>query len=172
MTIGIVQRPEPLSSNSFGIGKDAPEPILIGSDAARQLEDELEKYCGGNVSGRSFLIVGHRGSGKSTLVASAFLNIWKKSERATSTALRRPVLVPLNGPSLFPSPPKPGTNNEATNGADGDGLQMTLRTTRTTRTTRRTPRTRTRTEKAGQKRSDTLLRRQRAKRKSSWNRSF
>lgn len=106
MPLRILESPEPLSENSFSIARDAREPILIGSDAARLLANELRQYCAGEITGRSFLIAGHRGSGKTTLVAKAFLEIWKESERGTG--IRRPLLVALNGPSLFSMPQSAG----------------------------------------------------------------
>ncbi len=42
--------------------------MLVGSDAARTLEDAMRRYVSGEVSGRSFLIAGHRGAGTTTLV--------------------------------------------------------------------------------------------------------
>jgi hypothetical protein len=99
MPITIVDRPEPLSERSFDLDP-ASEPLVINSESARLLRQELERYCYGTIAGRSFLIAGHRGSGKTTLVNSAFLETWKKRERGT--VMLRPIYVPLHGPALFP----------------------------------------------------------------------
>jgi len=118
--IYIRESPEPLSDLSYSIEDGAPQPILISSDAARQLRDELRLYCSGDTAGRSFLIAGHRGAGKSTLVANAFLQIWKECERGTGGS-RRPLLVPLNGPSLFMTPAEQDAENENEDeGEDGE----------------------------------------------------
>jgi hypothetical protein len=60
----------------------------------------MERYCAGEVNGRSFLISGHRGAGKTTLVSNAFLRVW--SDRARIGSDMRPLLVLLHGPTLFP----------------------------------------------------------------------
>jgi hypothetical protein len=99
MAITIVDRPEPLSERSFDLDPSS-EPLVINSESARLLRQELERYCFGTITGRSFLIAGHRGSGKTTLVNSAFLETWKKRERGTD--MLRPIYVPLHGPALFP----------------------------------------------------------------------
>jgi hypothetical protein len=108
----IVETPEPLSENSLS-EFEARKPLLIGSDASRVLESELRDYCDGNIAGRSFLIAGHRGAGKSTLVANAFLEVWNAFQGGE--VRRRPLFVPLSGPSLFFRPPVTETaNNDET----------------------------------------------------------
>lgn len=99
MAITIVDRPEALSERSYDLDEGA-DPLVIDSESARLLRQEMERYCRGTITGRSFLIAGHRGSGKTTLVNSAFLETWKKRERGTQ--MLRPVYVPLHGPALFP----------------------------------------------------------------------
>src|SRR5271170_5014290 len=76
MPIGIVEPPEPLSQASAA----KEEPILIGSDAVRLVQHELTRYCYGGVNGRSFLIAGHRGAGKTTIVQSAFERVREQIE--------------------------------------------------------------------------------------------
>jgi hypothetical protein len=97
MPIHILDSPEPLSESSFD-----KECVLVESDAERLLFEELRRYCQQECSGRSFLISGHRGAGKTTLVLNAFLKVWKDSKQ-TSVRMR-PLLVQLHGPSLFPDP--------------------------------------------------------------------
>ena len=94
MPITIVDSPEPLSFTSR-----KNDCILAESDASILLKKELRLYCDRGITGRSFLIAGHRGSGKTTLVQNAFLQIWKEKKGEDSLI---PLLVPLNGPSLLP----------------------------------------------------------------------
>ncbi len=123
MPIRIVEPPDPLTTAA----RQAGAPILIGSEALRLLRRELNRYCYQMVSGRSFLIAGHRGAGKTTLVQGAFhheLGVIQQDEEQTTTlrlgeevrVLReeqerrlRPLLVLLQGPNLLPptSPSKP-----------------------------------------------------------------
>ena len=107
MAIVVKDSFEPLSERSFA---PSDEPMLVKSDATRVLQQELLRYCQGRVTGRSFLVAGHRGAGKSTLVASAFLEVWNQAQREPGVMLR-PILIALHGPSLFPPveavPPKP-----------------------------------------------------------------
>src|SRR5881296_602342 len=97
MPINIVDGPEPLSARSLG---GAPS-VLIESDASRLLSEELRRYCNEMIGGRSFLIAGHRGAGKTTVVAKAFLDVLRESD-GEKTRLR-PLYVLMHGPSLFPS---------------------------------------------------------------------
>ncbi|HEY4357298.1 MAG TPA: hypothetical protein VGN16_16225 [Acidobacteriaceae bacterium] len=91
-----------------GQGRD--ESLLIGSEALRLLEGELQKYCSGRSDGGSFLIAGHRGAGKTTLVRGAIQRVEKilLEQRAQGLGNRdsrvtlRPLLVPLQGPNLLP----------------------------------------------------------------------
>lgn len=100
MPIQIIESPEPLSGASY-----AKDCVLIESDASRLLAQELRRYCEQEVSGRSFLISGHRGAGKTTLVAHAFQQVWKAAMLPTARAsgMLRPLFVPLHGPNLLPN---------------------------------------------------------------------
>ena len=109
MAIPIQIPPEPLSRNSL---LPKYEPLLIESRAYRLLRQELRRYCAGDVNGRSFLISGHRGAGKTTLVASAFLSVLGNSEgrgEHPDKKLLRPLYVPLHGPNLLPDPGRAST---------------------------------------------------------------
>jgi hypothetical protein len=97
--IAIVEKPEPLSAAS---GKE--QPTLIDSDARRLLAHELRRYCNGEVTGRSFLIAGHRGSGKTTLVQDVFQRELDNQRQEGYDELLprlRPLLVVLQGPNLL-----------------------------------------------------------------------
>ncbi|MEX2283838.1 MAG: hypothetical protein WEE89_15240 [Gemmatimonadota bacterium] len=75
---------------------------MVETDASRLLQAELERYCERELNGRSFLIAGHRGAGKTTLVANAFLEAFKRAERGPLPV--RPLLIQLHGPDLLPWP--------------------------------------------------------------------
>ena len=65
MPIQIVDFAEPFTeAQRAGLA----DPVHIKSDAYYQLLHELRRYCNLEISGRSFLVAGHRGSGKTTLV--------------------------------------------------------------------------------------------------------
>src|SRR3954463_7014175 len=114
MPIRIYESPDPLSDRTIGI--EGELPLLIDSDAARLLVQEIKRYCHGEVTGRSFLIAGHRGAGKTTMVADAVLRVQRAHEEAQRRApagtdprprdarMLRPLFVPLHGPSILPDP--------------------------------------------------------------------
>jgi hypothetical protein len=93
------QEPRPGTSSPATASNTA---MLARSDAYERLCNELRRYISGETSGRSFLICGHRGAGKTTLVLKAI-------EDTTTDALRtgatRPLFVPLHGPDLLPTFP-------------------------------------------------------------------
>jgi hypothetical protein len=98
MPIKLVDFPEPQSPESARLSTHTG---AIESDAWRVLSAELDRYCGGSVRGRSFLISGHRGAGKTTLVLNAYQEVRKRRERRGAA---RPLLVMVNGPALFRAP--------------------------------------------------------------------
>jgi hypothetical protein len=100
MAIEIVDSPDPLSEASLRRYGASAEPLLVESSASRILRQELQRYCRGMINGRSFLIAGHRGAGKTTLVAKAFMDVWRESEKG---GMLRALFIPLHGPSLFPT---------------------------------------------------------------------
>lgn len=87
---------EPLSPNA-----KTYQIKLADSEASSTLSSELQRYCNGDSSGRSFLIAGHRGSGKTTLVHKAVQEAIKSYEN--QALQRRPFLVNLHGPDLLNS---------------------------------------------------------------------
>jgi hypothetical protein len=105
MPIAIIDAPEPLSEESLRHRGSTAEPLLVESSASRVLRQELQRYCEGKINGRSFLIAGHRGAGKTTLVAKAFMDVHRLAE--DGAAMRRPLFIALHGPSLFPNPAVP-----------------------------------------------------------------
>ncbi|MFM0557099.1 hypothetical protein P0D69_39985 [Paraburkholderia sediminicola] len=93
--------------------------IAARSQEGRILEYELTRYCSGEINGRSFLIAGHRGAGKTTMVAHAIHQMIQGCDEGTVPL--RPLPVFLHGPSLFASLPdtpdnahtdKPPASNE------------------------------------------------------------
>lgn len=73
--------------------------IVAQSDASRILRQELYRYCNGQVRGRAFLIAGHRGAGKTSMVADALGRIPAKTDSGRS--LMRALPVFLHAPNLF-----------------------------------------------------------------------
>jgi len=78
-------------------------PILARSHAYDILYSELERYTLGDIAGRSVLVAGHRGSGKTTLVYHAIQSV--RREFRDEQRPRRPLLVQLHGPNLLPPDP-------------------------------------------------------------------
>jgi hypothetical protein len=98
--IKIVNVPDP-----FTPARPSQEsPPFIESDAYRQLLQELRRYCNRELAGRSFLITGHRGSGKTTLVSRVFEALLREAVRGDSELRLRPLPVLLQGPTLLPNP--------------------------------------------------------------------
>ena len=99
MPIRIKEGADPLSEVSRQSGSDS---IVINaqSEAGRVLRQELARYCGREVNGRSFLVAGHRGAGKTTMVADAIDKVLRQSRLPTGS-LMQPLPVFLHGPSLF-----------------------------------------------------------------------
>jgi Cdc6-like AAA superfamily ATPase len=96
MAIRIVESPEPGSHEAL-----EHDSVLAESDAARLLLHELRRYRDEMIRGRSFLIAGHRGSGKTTVVLDALHQVEQESWR--DNLPRRPLLVMLHGPNLLPN---------------------------------------------------------------------
>jgi hypothetical protein len=118
---------------------DWPRPYLppfIETAELGQLKRELTHYLNGEIPGRSFLIAGHRGTGKTSLVRRAVDDLaddlldrsTKDDALAAEGAGRklpdgpfqRPLLVKLHGPTMLqndvevPKPAAAGTSGDAT----------------------------------------------------------
>jgi len=94
MPIVIKEAPEPLTHAA-----QTTEPILAGCDAYRALLHDIQRYGKRETMGRSLLISGHRGAGKTTLVRWA-IQVAQK-ELGKSNEATRPLLVALHGPDLL-----------------------------------------------------------------------
>ncbi|MFZ5479051.1 MAG: ATP-binding protein [Myxococcota bacterium] len=88
---------------AFGAEPFSPEPGELRPIRSRefdQLTQVLERYVDGAVAGRSFLIAGHRGAGKTTLVLNALQQL--VSDRRTAQPPRpRPLVVRIPAPRLL-----------------------------------------------------------------------
>src|SRR5262245_54502026 len=76
--------------------------IVIESDALQRLTREIERYGKRELAGRSILIAGHRGVGKTTLVRKAIEKVRESSDIVGG----RPLFVDLHGPDLLAPPDK------------------------------------------------------------------
>ena len=116
MTISYKNSPEP-----FTLQSRTADPIVIESAGSRHLLTELRRYCDGEIGGRSFLIAGHRGAGKTTLVNSCVEQVVKE----TAAKPRRPLVIRLFGPSLVMSldsvPAKDGKTKAGEDAAKAKG---------------------------------------------------
>ena len=74
--------------------------VLASCDAARLLVNELGRYCNSRILGRSVLVAGYRGAGKSTLVDNAIGQLTSRSRQGLEPNLR-PLPVQLLGPNVF-----------------------------------------------------------------------
>jgi hypothetical protein len=102
MAIFIRPTADPLSDQALTAPSESAV-ITIQSEASRILRAELRRYCEGETQGRSFLVAGHRGSGKTTMVGDAIARVSRAL--AGKPGAMRPLPVFLHGPSLFDSRP-------------------------------------------------------------------
>lgn len=73
-------------------------PILAECEEYRRLSRDLARYTSGLIAGRSYLIAGHRGSGKTMLIHKAIEDLLRQN----ITATERPLFVRVHGPDLLP----------------------------------------------------------------------
>ena len=110
MAIQIVEGADPLSDAAL---KSESESIVRNAqtDAGRVLKLELMRYCRGEVQGRSFLVAGHRGAGKTMMVADVLDKVLRQSRRPGEQLLR-PLPIFLHGPSLFEMEAEPAPHDD------------------------------------------------------------
>lgn len=80
--------------------EDSRPSELASCSASRLLQQELHRYCDGELAGRSFLVAGLRGAGKTWLVEGVIDELSRRSRRGHVPRMR-PLRVPLNGPQIF-----------------------------------------------------------------------
>jgi hypothetical protein len=93
MPIVIKRFSEPLSAPPF----TEWDGRIAGSRARDTLRSLLVRYCERSIAGRSILIAGHRGAGKTTLVKSVIEEVF---HNPALEADARPLFVYLHGPDL------------------------------------------------------------------------
>jgi hypothetical protein len=109
MAIFIVESPDPQMQRAAG----GTASLLAESVAYNRLCRELRRYVEGEITGRSFLIAGHRGAGKTTLVLKAVQDVLN----SVAPGNIRPLLVALHGPDLLAPAAKPQTGDKAEDAA-------------------------------------------------------
>jgi hypothetical protein len=108
MALRILDSPEPYTEASearraYNAPGDWRRTRFAESEVYRRLCREVYRYATGDISGRSYLIAGHRGSGKTTAVLKA---IEDTEWRLRGEGARRPLVVRLYGPDLLPAQPQ------------------------------------------------------------------
>lgn len=141
--MGIALNLKPSSDKLYGQWVRRGRPVFMQSEAYEILAASLRLYLRRETSGLSFLIAGHRGSGKTALVAEVVEAIsddlfeqWAKwaDERPAlqpPAERQRPLLVKLHGPSLAALElPSPGGGEETRSKVDADGQSAPTTTVR------------------------------------------
>ncbi|WP_425259871.1 hypothetical protein ACPOLB_03295 [Rubrivivax sp. RP6-9] len=98
---------------------------LASCDAARLLVNELGRYCNGRILGRSVLVAGYRGAGKSTLVDNAIGQLTSRSRQGLEPNLR-PLPVQLLGPNVFDGQQLPPRATAAMRAAHQDQMRQRI----------------------------------------------
>ncbi|MBL8173956.1 MAG: hypothetical protein JNK48_04760, partial [Bryobacterales bacterium] len=80
-----------------------PGSLAAECDAYHRLREGIRQYVDQETNGRSFLVAGHRGSGKTYLIHRAIASLIHDDKGKRQP---RPVLVPLHGPDLLKDRPK------------------------------------------------------------------
>ncbi|MGJ4888353.1 hypothetical protein ACQR1Y_09175 [Bradyrhizobium sp. HKCCYLRH3099] len=120
MTFILNEREDQGAVEWFGEWPFPARAHFITSNAYDTLMRELTRYVKGEVPGRSFLVAGHRGAGKTSLVRQVVDDLnrsiidkavktasAKGSDRGRMLNQQRPLLVKLHGPSLLPAATRP-----------------------------------------------------------------
>lgn len=95
MPILIRTGPDPFTEASLKGGL-----VLALSDVYFNLRNEIERYTRQETAGRSFLVSGHRGAGKTTVVLAAVQGAIEEFQKGDQPL--RPLFVRIHGPDLFP----------------------------------------------------------------------
>jgi hypothetical protein len=106
MPITLALPSEPMTRDAVG----GPGQVIQGR-AYRQLRSDLLRYCRGEVTGRSFVVSGHRGAGKTTLLLALVEDLRAASKvgvgAATGRRVRRPFMVSVSAPDVYERPTDP-----------------------------------------------------------------
>ncbi len=100
MALNLIDQQQPLADVGRHGRRTSSKSILASCDAGELLLNELVRYCGRKVDGRSILLAGLRGAGKTTLVTSAIQNVAQMTGEGAQLPMR-PLPVVLLGPNLF-----------------------------------------------------------------------
>ena len=105
MEFKIILPTDPLSTNASN-----KKVVIAESAAYNSLLQEMLRYSTGQISGRSILISGHRGSGKTTLVHGVIYRVIQilKEQKLDEY---RVLPIEIHGPSLFKILPKKDDKN-------------------------------------------------------------
>lgn len=92
---------------AIGQWRFRPAPDFYIAPRFQGLVSDIRRYVDGEISGKSYLIAGHRGAGKTSLVARATELVRQEKLDASAEAdtpfgvAQRPLIVKLYGPSLM-----------------------------------------------------------------------
>ena len=104
-----------------------PAPDVAYSDALGLLVEEMTAYTideSSEPKGRAFLIAGHRGAGKTTLVNTAVRKVQIECQKRSS--FRRPIKIPLYAPDLLPPEPLVDASGKQVSDAETTLRQVAL----------------------------------------------
>ncbi|MGE0744435.1 MAG: hypothetical protein AB7K86_04270 [Rhodospirillales bacterium] len=107
MKLRLDESVEPMSPSASDPGRAASSPLrFIKSNEYDTVKSEIAKFVDGTIQGRSILLAGHRGSGKTLLVKlivhELVAEVMKRAEQEKDRAWGYfPLYVPLHGPSMF-----------------------------------------------------------------------
>jgi energy-coupling factor transporter ATP-binding protein EcfA2 len=91
--------PEPLAGPPGDEARTNPQPLVLAeSQASKRLETVVERYCNREIAGRSVLIAGHRGAGKTTLAKAVIQTLRRRADLGKSAI---PLYVQIHGPDLL-----------------------------------------------------------------------
>ncbi|WP_416896263.1 MAG: hypothetical protein ACMVY4_12015 [Minwuia sp.] len=92
------------SWNTDGLERNRSRPAFAKSPAYETIKRELIRYLNGETRGRSFLVSGHRGAGKTSMVLRVIEDVqdWTLNpEPGENPPPQRPIPVKLHGPTLL-----------------------------------------------------------------------
>jgi hypothetical protein len=107
----ITNPPDPFTEDYWLPPKDPGKGQLAKCSGYYRLWNAIERYTMWESAGRSFLISGNRGSGKTTMVESVIEDV--RQNFLQQDAGRRPLFVRVHGPDLFPKPAAKPEKEEA-----------------------------------------------------------